>query len=198
MISLIMSFQHALWAVEPNHPATGLQQKMTHILTRRLTETWPTDRPWYKLDHLKDTVGNMRNCLDSPRQVMINKSRLLHCFSCKTLTVIENAGPSADQKRKVGPITQAIQWYMDGHVAKSVEHRNFRRRVEQPDKAFDNFLAALWKLAKISNYCWDECTQKTICDQKDGDTIENLLQVKDLMQQSQNFKAKRPHSGVCV
>ena len=61
----------------------------------------------------------------------------------------------------------------------------FRRRVQQPGETFDDFLVSLRELAKTCKFCSDNCTQKNIRDQiieglLDGDTVEHLLQEKDL------------------
>ena len=55
-----------------------------------------------------------------------------------------------------------------------------RRRVQQPGKTFDDYLIALRELAKMCNFCSEECTQKNIRDQiikgiSNGDTVEHLL-----------------------
>ena len=78
-----------------------------------------------------------------------------------------------------------MQRYVEGHINESVERRNFRRRVQQPGEAFGDFLVSLRELAKTCNFCSIECTQKNIRDQiieglMDGDTVEDLLQEKDL------------------
>ena len=74
---------------------------------------------------------------------------------------------------------------MEGHINESVERRTFCRRVQQPGETFDDFLVSLRELAKTCKFCSDNCTQKNIRDQLiegllDGDTVEHLLQEKDL------------------
>ena len=61
----------------------------------------------------------------------------------------------------------------------------FRRRVQQLGETFDDFLVSLRELAKTCKFCSDNCTQKNIRDQiieglLDSDTVEHLLQEKDL------------------
>ena len=82
-------------------------------------------------------------------------------------------------------IIAAIKKYIDGHVNKSIERRNFRRHTQQPGECFDDFLLTLRDLIKTCNFCSNECMQKNIQDQiiegiLEGDIIEGLLQVKDL------------------
>ena len=107
------------------------------------------------------------------------------CFSRETLTVVDNLGLSEDQRGKATKIIDAIQRYVEGHVNESVERRNFRRRVQHPGESFDDFLVSLRELAKTCKFCDNECMEKNIRDQiiegiHDGDTIQNLLQEKDL------------------
>jgi len=71
---------------------------------------------------------------------------------------------------------------IDGHINESVEHRYFCKRIQQPGESFDDLLH---ELVKTCNFCSDNCTRKNLCDQiiegiTDGDTIEDLLQEKDL------------------
>ena len=107
------------------------------------------------------------------------------CFSRETLSIVQNLGLSDADKKDVTAIIAAIKKYIDGHVNESVERRNFRRRTQQPGECFDDFLLALRELVKTCNFCSNECTQKNIRDQLiegivDGDTVEALLQEKDL------------------
>jgi len=53
------------------------------------------------------------------------------CFSCETLTIVQNLGLSEDDKKKVSPIITALKCYVDGHVNETVEHKNFCRRFQQ-------------------------------------------------------------------
>ena len=107
------------------------------------------------------------------------------CFSRETLSVVQNLGLSDADKQDITAIITAIKTYIDGHINESVECRHFRRRIQQPGESFDDFLLALRELVKTCNFCTNECTQKNICDQLiegilDGDTVEDLLQIKDL------------------
>ena len=107
------------------------------------------------------------------------------CFSRETVTIVENLGLSDAQRRNVDHIVGAIQRYVEGHINESVERRTFRRRVQQPGETFDDFLVSLRELAKTCNFCSADYTQKHIRDQiieglLDADTIEHLLQEKDL------------------
>ena len=107
------------------------------------------------------------------------------CFSCETLSIVQNLGLSNDEMKNAAIIIAAIKKYIDGHVNESVECRNFRKRIQQPGECFDNFLLALRDLVKTCNFCSNECMQKNIRDQiiegiLEGDTVKDLLQVKDL------------------
>ncbi len=87
------------------------------------------------------------------------------CFSRETLTIVDNLGLTAEQKGNVTSIVEAMQRYVEGHINESVERRNFRRRVQQPGEAFDDFLVSLQELAKTCTFCSSGCTQKNIRDQ---------------------------------
>ena len=107
------------------------------------------------------------------------------CFSRETLTIVDNLGLSTEDLKKVTSIISAIKKYVAGHINESVERRNFRRRTQQPGESFDDYLVSLRELVKTCNFCNDACTQKSIRDQiieglLDGDTVEHLLQEKDL------------------
>ena len=107
------------------------------------------------------------------------------CFSRETLSVVQNLGLSDADKQDITAIITAIKTYIDGHINESVERRHFRRRIQQPGESFDDFLLAFRELAKTCNFYTNECIQKNIRDQLiegilDGDTVENLLQIKDL------------------
>lgn len=107
------------------------------------------------------------------------------CFSRDTLSIVQNLGLSDAEKEDVTAIITAIKKYIDGHINESVERRNFRRRVQQPGECFDDYLVALRELVKTCNFCSNDCIQKNIRDQLiegvlDGDTVETLLQEKDL------------------
>ena len=104
------------------------------------------------------------------------------CFSRETVTIVSLTDA---QKGNAKHIVTAIQQYVEGQLNESVERRNFRRRAQQPGETVDDFLVSLRELAKTCNFCSDECLQKNIRDQiieglLDGDTVEDLLQAKDL------------------
>ena len=107
------------------------------------------------------------------------------CFSRETLSIVQNLGLSDTDKQDITAIIAAIKTYIDGHINESVERRHFRRRTQEPGESFDDFLLALRELVKTCNFCSNECIQKNIRDQLierilDGDTVEDLLQIKDL------------------
>ena len=125
-------------------------------------------------------------------------------LSCETLTIVDNLGLTKSKREKVESIVEAMQRYIEGHIKESVECRNFRRHVQQPGEVFDDFLVSLRELAKTCNFCSDKCTQKSICDKiieglVDGNTVEDLLQQKDLTLEAAITKcqakevAKRQH-----
>ena len=107
------------------------------------------------------------------------------CFSRETLSIVQNLGLSDSEKKDTAAIISAIKKYIDGHINESVERRNFRRRTQQQGETFDDYLLVLRELVKTCNFCSSECTDKNIRDQliegiTDGDTVEDLLQIKDL------------------
>ena len=57
--------------------------------------------------------------------------------------------------------------------------------MQRAGESFDDFLVSFRELAKICNFCNNDCLHKALCDQiieglQDGDIIQELLQVKDL------------------
>ena len=107
------------------------------------------------------------------------------CFSRETVTIVNNLGLSADQRRDAREIVRAIQLYVDGQLNESVERRAFRRRTQQSGESFDDFLVSLRELAKTCNFCSDACMQKSWRDQiieglMDGDIVETLLREQEL------------------
>ena len=72
--------------------------------------------------------------------------------------------------------------YVHSRVDEMVEQRNFRRRVQQREETFDDFLIALRELVKTCKFCSEDCTKKNIHYQiiNDGDTVEDLLQIANL------------------
>ena len=107
------------------------------------------------------------------------------CFSRETLTIVNNLGLTTEEFKSVASIISAIKKYAAGHINESVERRNFCRRTQQIGESFDDYLVSLRELVKTCNFCNDACIQKNIRDQiikglLDGDTVEHLLQEKDL------------------
>ena len=99
--------------------------------------------------------------------------------------MVQNLGLTEEQKGSVDKIIRAIKRYVKGHINKTVERRNFRRRTQYSGKSFDDFLVSLREFVKTCNFCSDECIQKSICGQiieglLDGDTVKVLLQETDL------------------
>ena len=118
---------------------------------------------------------------DAQKQVQA----LMLCFSCETLSIVQNLGLTEEEKKSVDSIILAIKRYVEGHVNETVERRNFRKRMQQAGEAFDDFLVSLRELVKTCNFCSDDCTNKNIHDQvieglSDADTTERLLQETDL------------------
>ena len=52
------------------------------------------------------------------------------CFSCETLTIVNNFGLTTEDRGSVTSIISAIKKYVAGHINESVERRNFRRRTQ--------------------------------------------------------------------
>ena len=65
------------------------------------------------------------------------------CFSCDTLSIVQNLGLNEEQKGSVEAIIRAIQRYVEGHINETVERHNFRQRTQQPGEPFDDFLVSL-------------------------------------------------------
>ena len=80
------------------------------------------------------------------------------CFSCETLTFVDNLGLSTEQCENVLAIITAIKQHVDGHINESVECYNFRKWVQQCGKTFDDYLVALCELIKTCNFCSPACT----------------------------------------
>ena len=107
------------------------------------------------------------------------------CFSRETLNIVENLGLTAAEKRDQALIIAALKQYVDGRINETIERRNLRRRVQQVGESFNDFLVSLRELAKTCNFCNNDCLNKAIRDQiieglLDGETIQELLQVRDL------------------
>ena len=107
------------------------------------------------------------------------------CFSRETLAIVQNLGLNDAARGDAAQVIQALQRYVDGHVNETVERCSFRKRVQQPGEAFDDFLISLRELSKTCKFCSEVCKEKNIRDQtiegsNDGDTIEDQLQESDL------------------
>ena len=94
--------------------------------------------------------------------------------------MVKNLGLSEDKWKSVAAIIATFKCYIEGHINKYVDRRNFRRRIQQPGETFDDFLVSLQELVKTCNFCSETCTQKNIRDQiierlLDSDTVEALL-----------------------
>ena len=107
------------------------------------------------------------------------------CFSRDTLNIVENLSLTTTQKKDQGQIIAALKQYVERRVNETIERRNLRQRVQLVGESFDDFLVSLRDLAKTCNFCSNECLQKALRDQvieglQDGETIQELLQVRDL------------------
>ena len=107
------------------------------------------------------------------------------CFSRETVTIVDNLGLTAAQRGKVKDVIASIERYVQGQRNETVEHRNFRRRMQQQGEMFDDFLVSLRELVKTCNFCSDACAQQGIREQiieglLDGQTVEDLLKEKAL------------------
>jgi len=60
---------------------------------------------------------------------------------------------------------QIIQHYVNSQSNEAVESYYVYHRVQQPGETFDDFLIALWELAKMCKFCLDESTEKSIRNQ---------------------------------
>lgn len=90
------------------------------------------------------------------------------CFSCETVTIVNNLGLTAAQCGDAAQIITAISQYVERQTNESMERCHC--------ESFNNFLVSLRELAKTCNFCTDACTQKSIRDQivegiLDGDAI---------------------------
>ena len=107
------------------------------------------------------------------------------CLSRETLAIVNNLGLTPEQRQDASAIITAIKRHIDSHINESVKRCNLRRRTQQPGETFDDYLVALRELAKMCNFCSEQCTQKSIRDQTiegilDGDTTEQLLKEPNL------------------
>ena len=100
-------------------------------------------------------------------------------------TVIDNLGLPAEDRKKIDKIIQALKDHMQSAINATVERRNFRKRRQNQQELFDDFMIALRNLVKTSSYCSDVCVNNALCDQiieglLDGDTVEELLRQKNI------------------
>ena len=98
------------------------------------------------------------------------------CFSRETLLVVQNLGLTNDERNNVTTIIEALQAYVDGHLNKTVERRNFCCRKQQVEESFHDYLILLRDLTKTCRFCSDYCIEKNIQDQliegvSGGDTV---------------------------
>jgi len=68
------------------------------------------------------------------------------CFSCETLTIVDNLSLTTEEHKSVTSIICHIKKYVAGHINKSVERRNFHHRTQQPGESFDDYLVSLREL----------------------------------------------------
>ena len=156
-----------------------------YVLTGRLAKTRPTSRQRNGLQGVEVTVGYLSLSRLGTQEAAKEVQALTLCFSRDAVTIVENLGLNDEQRGSVTDIIAAIQRYVEGHINESVERRTFFRHVQQPGETFDDFLVSLQELAKTCIFCSDDCTPKNIRNQIieglwDGDTVEHLLQKKDL------------------
>ena len=130
-----------------------------------------------------DAYINLSSLTDEDQQKQVQALTL--CFSHETLSIVQNLGLSKTDSKRVDSIIRAIKRYVDGHVNETMERCNFHKRTQQLGELFDDFLVSLRELVKTCNFCSDDCTNKSICDQiiealLDVDTTEDLLKETDL------------------
>ena len=106
-------------------------------------------------------------------------------LSRETANVVANLGLTEEDKQNVPKIIDALKKHVAGSVNETVERKSFRMRKQHMHESFDDYVIALRDLVKTCNYCNDECINKGLRDQiieglRDGDTVEELLQQKQL------------------
>ncbi len=95
---------------------------------------------------------------DAAKQV----KALTLCLSRETLVIVHNLGLSEAEMKRPQDIIDALQpRYVDGHINKTVERRNFRHRNQQRGETFDDYLISLRDLAKTCRFCSDIACRKT-------------------------------------
>ena len=110
-----------------------------------------------------DAYISLSGLADEDQQKQVQA--LMLCFSHVTLLIVQNLGLSETEIKKVDLIIHAIKCYVDGHVNETVERWNFRKHTQQLGESFDDFLVSLREPVKTCNFCFDDCTNKSIRDQ---------------------------------
>lgn len=85
------------------------------------------------------------------------------CFSRETLAIVQNLGLTDAQLKNTQTIIDTIQHYIDGHIDKTVEWRNFCRWVQQLGESFDDLIASRG-LVETCKFCSDTYAHKSIHD----------------------------------
>ena len=107
------------------------------------------------------------------------------CFTRDTLTTVNNLGLTQDQENDPVAIIEALRNHVEGQLNVTVERRNFRKRKQQLEETFHDFLCSLKELARTCQFCNDACTRNNIRDQiieglNDSDTVQELLKEQRL------------------
>ena len=98
-----------------------------------------------------DSYSNLSGLVNQPAAKQVQALSL--CFSRETLAIVQNLGLNNEAQGDAAQVIQALQRYVDGHVNETVERRSFRKRVQQPGEAFDDFLISLRKRASSAQKC---------------------------------------------
>ena len=103
----------------------------------------------------------------------------------ETVEVVNNLGLSVADKKDGDKILDALEKHVIGQVNETMENRNFRKRHQEKNEAFDDFLVSLRQLATTCQFCNDGCRDRAIRDQiveghNDQDVVKELLQVQKL------------------
>ena len=97
--------------------------------------------------------------LASVESQLQDKYRLFNCFSRETLNIVDNLGLTIVQKKDQAEIVAAFKLYVDGRINQTIERRNLRLHTQH------DFLVLLRELAKMCNFCNNDCFQKALRDQ---------------------------------
>ena len=103
----------------------------------------------------------------------------------ETVEVVNNLCLSEADKAIPDKILDALEKHILGRVNVTMENRNFRKRCQEKNEAFDDFLVSLRQLATTCEFCNDNCRNRAIRDQiveghNDQDVVKQLLQVPKL------------------